>query len=68
MAGNDLLLEVSVLPLGIRNPLHVSLRVDMNTILKTRAFVHLTDLDSSKETKQWNWYLRNDTNMPPSVR
>lgn len=68
MAGNDLLLKVSVLPLGIRNPLHVSLRVDMNTILKTRAFVHLTDLDSSKETKQWNWYLRNDTNMPPSVR
>lgn len=51
MAGNALLLKVSLLPLGIRNPLHVSLRVDMNTILKTRAFDHLrTDLDSSKET------------------
>lgn len=61
--------EVSLLPLRIRNLLHVSLHVDMNTILKTRAFVHLrTDLDSSKETEEWNQYPWNDTKMPPSVR
>lgn len=64
-AGNVSFLYVSVLPLGIMNPLHVSLHVHMDAIIKTRAFVHpMMDGDRSKKTEQWYQYLRNDIKMP----
>lgn len=49
------------------NPLHVSLCVHMDAIIKTRAFVHLRTDMGTVLRKQWHQYLRNDTKMPPMV-
>lgn len=48
------------------NPLHASLCMNVDAIIKTRAFVQVrTHRDSCKKTEQWYQYLRDDTQMPP---